>query len=115
MNKKQLEQFEQLLLIQQNELLELSEVAEMGAETVELDQSKVGRLSRMDAMQSQAMSIETNRRRLQKLSNIKRALNKISNNDYGYCVDCDEAIAIQRLEINPETVRCIKCAALYEE
>jgi len=30
---------------------------------VELDQSKVGHLSRMDAMQSQAMAVEAKRRR----------------------------------------------------
>ena len=47
-------------------LLELNDLAETGdaaAKPVELDQTRVGRLSRMDAMQAQAMSIETKRRR----------------------------------------------------
>ena len=44
---------------------------------VELDQTKVGRLSRMDAMQSQAMAKETQRRRKNDITRIDAAIKRI--------------------------------------
>ena len=114
MNKQKLEQYRQRLLDMRAELEALAETGEAAAQTVELDQSKVGRLSRMDAMQAQAMSIEANRRREQELRQITAALNKINDGDYGYCVSCDEAIAEKRLDINPATSLCINCASEQE-
>ena len=106
---------EQRLLQRQSELLELADVSESAAETVDLDQSKVGRLSRMDAMQAQAMSVETNRRRVLELAKIKAALSRIANDEYGFCIHCDESIAFKRLEIDPAATMCIKCAEQLEE
>ncbi|MCW8955255.1 MAG: TraR/DksA family transcriptional regulator [Gammaproteobacteria bacterium] len=114
MNNQQLENYRQLLLSKREQLEALTETGEAAAQTVELDQSKVGRLSRMDAMQAQAMSIESNRRREQELAQIAVALNKINDGDYGYCVSCDEAIAEKRLEINPAATLCINCASQQE-
>ena len=55
--------FSRTLLKRRVELHGLINAANENARPVELDQSKVGRLSRMDAMQSQAMARETQRRR----------------------------------------------------
>ncbi|MFW2371497.1 MAG: TraR/DksA family transcriptional regulator [Gammaproteobacteria bacterium] len=114
MNSQQLEKYRQLLLGKREQLEALTETGEAAAQTVELDQSKVGRLSRMDAMQAQAMSIESNRRREQELNQIAIALNKINDGDYGYCVSCDEVIAEKRLEISPAATLCIECASKLE-
>ncbi len=57
---------------------------------VELDQSRVGRLSRMDAMQAQAMSQESNRRREATLAAIGTALTRIESGIFGICIDCGE-------------------------
>lgn len=111
MTDQQLEKYRQLLLKKREQLEALTETGEAAAQTVELDQSKVGRLSRMDAMQAQAMSIESNRRREQELAQIALALNKINDADYGYCVSCDEAIAEKRLDVNPAATLCIECAS----
>ena len=51
------------LLALKQSLLMAQETGDQAEQTVELDQACVGRLSRMDAMQAQAMSIETGRRR----------------------------------------------------
>ena len=45
------------------EVEKLSEVTEEARKPVQLDQTMVGRLSRMDALQTQAMQLETERRR----------------------------------------------------
>ncbi|MEZ5667309.1 MAG: TraR/DksA C4-type zinc finger protein [Alphaproteobacteria bacterium] len=77
---------------------------------VELDQARVGRLSRMDALQVQAMAQETERRRALALQRIASALARIDSGDYGRCVRCDEPIEPGRLRLDPATPTCIGCA-----
>lgn len=94
-------------------LIELNELAETGdaaAQPVELDQTRVGRLSRMDAMQAQAMSVETKRRREREVLRINAALERINNGLFGNCLECDEPISIERLKFDPSTLLCINCA-----
>jgi len=96
---------------------ELQDVAESGAEAsavVELDQSKVGRLSRMDAMQAQAMAKASADRRDQMLRRIDAALKRIDEDEYGHCQQCDEPINPKRLEFDPTALYCIDCASRRE-
>ena len=91
------------------ELQALEETTRGSDETVELDQSRVGRLSRMDAMQAQQMALETGRRRKQQLKKIEGALRRIETGDYGYCFICGEEIDARRLAIDPTVSRCMDC------
>lgn len=102
--------FKQQLLQRRAELQVVAEISHEASATVELDQSKVGRLSRMDALQAQAMLKEAERRRGLELNQIEAALRRIDNGDYGYCVVCDEPIAEARLRYNPAAPLCIACA-----
>jgi RNA polymerase-binding transcription factor len=85
------------------------------AEVVELDQSKVGRLSRMDAMQAQAMAQAAAQRREQMLRQITAALGRIDRDEYGDCQSCDEPINEKRLDFDPTTTLCIDCASESEQ
>jgi len=78
---------------------------------VELDQSRVGRLSRMDALQVQAMAQETERRRKNELLRIDSAMARVESGDYGYCVTCGEEISGKRLALDPSAPLCIDCAS----
>ena len=49
-----------------------------------------------------------------KLSLIKEALDRINNNEYGICVDCEEAIPEKRLLANPYYLTCVSCAEARE-
>lgn len=93
------------------ELKALAETTADDRKPVELDQQSVGRLSRMDALQGQAMALETGRRRDAELVRIDAALKRMDSGDYGYCVTCDEEIAPKRLELDPAIQTCIDCAA----
>ena len=104
--------FEARLKARRAELLRLGETSAEGRRPVELDQTRVGRLSRMDALQDQAMSLETERRRQIELKRIEAALQRLAEGEYGYCVQCGEAIALKRLELDPTAPLCIDCAAL---
>jgi len=106
--------FRNLLFSLRNTLQEAQETGDAAEEPVELDQTRVGRLSRMDAMQAQAMSIETGRRRRQKLMQIEAALSRIDEGEYGYCQECGEDIAEPRLKVDPAALLCIDCASRKE-
>jgi len=107
--------YKKILLDKQQELLNSANTNESAADVVELDQSKVGRLSRMDALQAQAMSLETKRRSQLELTKIKSALLRIENNEYGHCLHCDNEIPENRLEIDPAATLCINCASQLEQ
>jgi DnaK suppressor protein len=104
---------EKLLALKQS-LLKAQETGDQAEQTVELDQACVGRLSRMDALQAQAMSIETGRRRREKLRQIEGALQRIEADEYGYCQECGEDIAAARLDFDPTALLCIQCASARE-
>ena len=108
--KKKLTTYKKHLLTLQEELTRLSEVTKTSRNPVELDQTSVGRLSRMDAMQAQAMQLETGRRREQELVRIGGALKRIETGDFGYCAICDEEIGEKRLLHDPAFTTCIGCA-----
>lgn len=102
--------FHQQLLRRRDELLAVGELADPGTRTVELDQSRMGRLSRADALQSQAMSLAVKRRRGQELQRVEAALQRIEAGSFGFCARCEEPIEARRLEANPAAVLCIGCA-----
>jgi len=102
------------LLDLREEMQGLARTADDSSQVVELDQARVGRLSRMDAMQAQAMSQAAGRRRELMLKNITAALARMDNNDYGYCMSCDEAINPKRLAYDPTATLCVACAGRAE-
>lgn len=109
LTKPQLKKFQKHLLKLRDELDSLSDISAASRKPVTLDQTSVGRLSRMDALQSQAMQLETERRREIERQRINAALERIETGDYGFCTICDEDIAIKRLEYDPSVPNCIDC------
>ncbi len=102
------------LLALRQELEAVAATGEESAAVVELDQTKVGRLSRMDAIQAQAMAKASGARRAALLRGIDAAFRRIEDGSYGLCCDCDEQIDPRRLEYDPTALRCVDCAAKLE-
>ena len=100
-------QIRKTLLAKLHELTQLMTASADDAAPVELDQTQQGRLSRMDALQQQAMAAETLRRRQRDMRLIEAALLRLDEGEYGYCVTCGEAIEAERLALNPATPFCI--------
>lgn len=86
---------------------------EAGA-TVELDQTRTGRLSRMDALQLQAMARENQARARLQLRRIEAALRRLDEGEYGCCVTCGEEISPGRLGADPAVPTCLDCASRAE-
>lgn len=98
------------LLLDRLAALEAEDRASAGARAVvELDQSSTGRLSRMDALQHQAMAQAQARRRAGEGRRIEAALKRLAEGDYGYCTDCGEEIPAERLQTDPALARCAAC------
>ena len=95
---------------ERHQLLAQSKNTEDSRRPVELDQQAVGRLSRMDSLQQQAMAVEQERRRALQLSRIDAALARIEAGRYGECVTCSEEIGDKRLELDPSVPICVDCA-----
>lgn len=104
-----LDHYRELLLARRAELKRLDEASREGRQPVELDQTRVGRLSRMDALQHQAMALETERRRALELTRIESALTRIKQDEYGYCLICGDEIPEKRLELDPTAAVCVDC------
>ena len=110
MEQFQLDAFRNALILLREEIEQLGSASSDATDTVTLDQSKVGRLSRMDAMQAQQMAQETARRRMLQLPKIESALRRIQEDEYGYCFICGDEIPMERLKFDPACTRCISCA-----
>ena len=98
------------LLARQQELAMETEANADSRDTVELQQDSVGRLSRMDAMQQQAMAQAQERRRKAEGARITAALERLDEGEWGYCLSCGENIADKRLAHDPSVATCVKCA-----
>lgn len=93
----------------QNEIRAVAESAAQDLKPVALDQTSVGRVSRIDAMQLQQMSQETARRRQQLLLKIEGALRRIESGRFGLCFLCETEIDLRRLSADPTITRCRDC------
>ena len=70
----------------------------------------LGRLTRLEAMGESHVNhkiLDESRLRLTRLRN---ALLRIEHPMFGICIDCEEEIGMGRMEIRPESVRCVQCA-----
>jgi DnaK suppressor protein len=105
-----LQAIKQALEAERDDLLHVSDASAEEQRPVELDQQSVGRLSRMDALQVQAMAQALDARRQGRLLRIEAALRRLDAGDFGFCEECGDDIPAKRLEIDPATERCVDCA-----
>ncbi len=111
MNEKEQARFRERL---EAELIALDQDDTLGREgqsTVKLDQQAVGRLSRMDALQGQAMANATQARRSAQRQRIMATFARMEEGEFGYCLECGEEIASKRLALDPTVPTCISCAS----
>nr|WP_317055012.1 TraR/DksA C4-type zinc finger protein [Roseovarius sp. W115]MDV2928579.1 TraR/DksA C4-type zinc finger protein [Roseovarius sp. W115] len=110
MDETQLAEFRALIEARLTELSGEDVLGAAGKATVELDQQAVGRLSRMDALQNQAMAKATGVRREAERARLLAALARMDEGEFGYCDDCGEEIAEGRLRLDPAALKCVDCA-----
>ena len=109
MDKKNSARLKTLIEKKLKELVVEDELGQGSQKIVELDQQSVGRLSRMDALQSQAMAQAQKRRRQVMKQALEFALRRLIDGEFGFCEECGDAIEVDRLMANPAITRCISC------
>lgn len=98
-----------LLEAELRELDQASEHSSSDRKPVTLDQQSVGRLSRMDALQGQAMAAALEVRRRGRRARIVAALHRLETGEFGYCIDCGAFAGTDRLDADPTCARCRDC------
>ena len=109
LTKAQLEELQGELHRQLAKLEKSMLVTDEALKTVELDQAAVGRLSRMDSLQSQGMAQGLRERETVKLALIQGALRRLEAGTYGICTDCGGEVVFERLFVFPESATCSAC------
>lgn len=110
---EQRELYEKLLELR-SELTNLLVDSSASSKAVDLDQP-IGRLSRMDALQQQAMAKANRAAHSQRLILIEAALAAMKTGRYGECRSCEEPIGFSRLQVRPESPFCLDCQRKREK
>ena len=109
LSEAETESLRERLVVLVAELEKALQASADSAAPVVLDQSSVGRLSRMDAMQQQAMARATRQKAQLRLTQCKVALSAFDRDEYGLCRKCEESIGYRRLSAKPEAPFCLEC------
>lgn len=107
----QLEELTAELERQLGRLAKSMKVTEEALRPVELDQTAVGRLSRIDSIQNQSMSKGLHEREVVRFSQLREALVRASEGTYGVCTECEGEIPFERLFVFPEAPECSRCVS----
>jgi len=70
----------------------------------------LGRLIRMEAMAEQEVNLRILDESKLRLTRLKNALSRIDHPMFGICIEYEEPIGAGRMQIRPESVRCVACA-----
>lgn len=72
----------------------------------------IGRLTRMEAINSKHMAEANLASTKQRLQALKSTLQRLDNDpDFGLCIVCGEEIPEKRLLVRPESTKCVRCAS----
>mgnify|MGYP001481668592 FL=1 len=112
MNKKKLEEFQELLQEQMDQLL-----LDAGKTVSEMTDEKTNFPDPTDRASLESdrnfeLRIRDRERRL--IGKIREALDRIEAGDFGECEDCGDQIGEARLKARPVTTLCIECKTEQE-
>jgi DnaK suppressor protein len=111
MTQNKIKELKKILETKLDEARKTAKALTSVSKPVEPDVS-IGRLTRMEAIQSKSINEASLLKTNNEIKNIESALRKIDlDPDFGYCEECGEEIDIKRLKIMPETKFCVKCMA----
>jgi DnaK suppressor protein len=70
----------------------------------------IGRLTRMEAINSRSISEASLNLARAKLNKLERALERVDKSDFGICASCEKPIPVKRMLLMPEAIKCVNCA-----
>jgi DnaK suppressor protein len=73
-------------------------------------ENAIGRVSRMDAINNKSVNDSALKKAELKLNNLKVAITKIEDSDFGICIRCKKPIPLGRILLLPQAITCVQCA-----
>ena len=108
MTHKQREEIKNQILLEitnvEHEILELEDKTKPIAPDCSL-----GRLTRQEMMQEQQVNEHALHEAKIRLNKLTYALQKVDEERYGICAECEDEISFGRLMILPESTHCVAC------
>ena len=117
LSEKQLQQFEQRLRNRREELREI--IHQELANSKQEDFTELAGMVHDAGDESFAellrgINIATRTRELEEIRDVEASLDRIKNGIYGTCIECNDKIALDRLDAYPTAKRCINCQSRNE-
>jgi len=112
LNKAQGEHFRQILLAWKQELME--EVDRTVHHMKEDASNYADPSDRATQEEEFSLELRTRDRERKLIKKIDKTIDRIEDNDYGFCDSCGVEIGIRRLEARPTATLCIDCKTLAE-
>ncbi len=69
----------------------------------------IGRLTRQEMIQEQQVNEHALHETKIRLNKLQYASKKVTQEDYGVCMECEEDILFERLMLVPESSHCVSC------
>ena len=73
-------------------------------------ENAIGRVSRMDAINNKSVVEAALRKAEEKYSKLKLVIEKVDEEDFGYCIRCSREIPLGRILLMPQSRMCVGCA-----
>ena len=108
LTQDRISELKEALLALRGELNRLLDATREGTRPVDLDEP-IGRLTRMDAIQQQTMTMANRRSHDIRLRQVVQALSALERDVYGLCRRCEDPIGYPRLKARPESPYCLDC------
>ena len=115
LDEKAMQVLKNLLIEMRAQLKEQIKLSNPAVNVVKLDQTSVGRVSRIDAIQHQAIAVALQNKAKQQILNVNKALEAMEVGDYGFCVSCGQGVSMPRLLVRPEANLCLSCQDISDK
>lgn len=115
LDEKPLLVLKNLLLEMRTRLDEQVRLSNPAVDVVKLDQTSVGRVSRIDAIQQQGIAVAAQNKAKRQFVNVNKALKAMETGDYGFCLRCGHRISMPRLMVRPEACLCLSCQDISDK
>lgn len=114
MNEKQLAHIENILLEWRHSLMEEVDKTVSHLKRDTLDRNPADPMDRASQEEEFSFELRTRDRERKLIKKIEDALERLREDDFGYCEACGIEIGLPRLEARPTATLCIDCKTLSE-
>lgn len=115
MDRNELENFKQKLLQKKSELINLVQKSENYGREADTEEDSKDYIDKASSSYTKELMFRKSNSDRQFLQLVMQALQRIDNDEFGNCQNCDEPVEPKRLEAVPWARLCLNCQELQEQ